>query len=534
MKYKNSFFVIEIRDDGTYMHLYPAVSGGKTLGFDEIAKFLKHHMFMDYSRDTIKDALAGLQTEKTCIKISSEKMQPFDERVVITAKLDGTIATARFYPPSNGGKLLTKEDIYDELKKEKVVFGIQEKVIDVFLLARQYCLDIPIAKALLPIPAKDTKITYHFDTKPLAKPKLLPDGGVDFHELNLFCPVKKGELLATLESHTMGEPGRSIFGKVIQQNRPKITFLKFGKKISVNDEKTEIRSEVDGNVSLVGDTVFVSDVYKVAADVDASTGDIDYDGNIEIPGMVKTGFTVKAKGDIIVNGGVEGATLIAGGNIVIRRGVQGMGKGHLTAGGDIAGLFFESANVTAGGDVISGPIMHSHVTAGGKIVSSGKKGFIVGGEVCCKQYIDALSIGNKMETQTILKVGVDEQLRADMKKAVNRMTEINKEIEEITPVIQDLIEKQKKKVKLPPDKLKYFAEEKVRYTNLLNEKEELNAQLVELKELINRSVNGFIRVFGAAHRGTTLFISKYAYSIKDKQTHVVFKVDGVEIRPMLF
>lgn len=534
MKYKNSFFVIEIKDDGTYMHLYPAVSGGKTLEFDEIARFLKHHMFTSYSREIIKDALAGLQNDIVCIKISEEKMQPFNERMVINAKLDGTIASARFYPPSIGGKLLTKEQIFDELKQEKIIFGIQEKVIDVFLLARQYCLDIPIAKAQMPVPSKNTKITYYFNTKPLAKPKLLPDGSVDFHELSLFCPVKQGDLLATLEPHTLGEPGKNIYGKVMQQNKPKVTFLKFGKNIAINEAKTEIHSNVDGNVSLVGDTVFVSDVYKVAADVDASTGDIEYEGNIEIPGMVKTGFTVKAKGDIIVNGGVEGATLIAGGNIIIRRGVQGMGKGHLTAGGDIAGLFFESANVEAGGDVISGPIMHSHVSAGGKIISSGKKGFIVGGEVSCKQYIEALSIGNKMETQTILKVGVDEQIREEMKNTVNRVTELSKEIEEITPVIQDLIEKQKNKVKLLPDKVQYFAEARLRYSTLLNEKEELNARLVELKNQINSSVNGFIRVLGEAHRGTTLFISKYTYAIKDKNTHIVYKVDGGEIRPMLF
>ena len=38
--------------------------------------------------------------------------------------------------------------------------------------------------------------------------------------------------------------------------------------------------------------------YKVAADVDASTGDIEYEGNVMVPGTVRTGFTIRAKGDI--------------------------------------------------------------------------------------------------------------------------------------------------------------------------------------------------------------------------------------------
>ena len=45
-----------------------------------------------------------------------------------------------------------------------------------------------------------------------------------------------------------------------------------------------------------------------------------------------TGYTVKAAGDITVNGAVEGATLISGGKIVIKRGMQGMEKGVMSTG----------------------------------------------------------------------------------------------------------------------------------------------------------------------------------------------------------
>ncbi len=163
-------------------------------------------------------------------------------------------------------------------------------------------------------------------------------------------------------------------------------------------------SNVNGNVTLAEGTVFVSD--KVAADVDASTGDIEYEGNVEvITGTVRTGFTIRAKGDIEINGVVEGATLIAGGDVVIKRGVQGMGKGRAIRG-DICAQFFESANVFADGDVLAGSILHSHIQSGGKVVIHGRKGFIVGGELICETYVEANSIGNRMETQTIVKVGV--------------------------------------------------------------------------------------------------------------------------------
>ena len=40
------------------------------------------------------------------------------------------------------------------------------------------------------------------------------------------------------------------------------------------------------------DTVFVSNVYEVPADVGPSTGDIDYDGSVEVKGNVLSGYTV--------------------------------------------------------------------------------------------------------------------------------------------------------------------------------------------------------------------------------------------------
>lgn len=64
----------------------------------------------------------------------------------------------------------------------------------------------------------------------------------------------------------------NIYGKTIPQNRPKIRKLKYGRNITLSEDGTLLTSNVNGNVTLAEGTVFVSDTYKVAADVDASTG----------------------------------------------------------------------------------------------------------------------------------------------------------------------------------------------------------------------------------------------------------------------
>lgn len=104
----------------------------------------------------------------------------------------------------------------------------------------------------------------------------------------------------------------------------------------------EMYADCAGNVTLVNDTVFVSNVYEVPADVGTSTGDIDYDGSVEVRGNVLTGYTVKATGDITVNGAVEGATLISGGKIVHKAWNARHGKRRYEGRGDIISNFIES------------------------------------------------------------------------------------------------------------------------------------------------------------------------------------------------
>ncbi len=529
MKYKNSFFKIEIKEDGTYLDLFPKQSDGKELDVKEIMEFLETKGIRDYQPVILKKALDGLMDKPIRVKITDVAIETFNESAKIKVSPDNMVAYIRFYPPSNGGKVMDKREILAELQKENVKYGIAERVIDVFLMARQYCLNIPIAKGTKPVLAEDTKIEYKFETKPLAKPKMLEDGSVDFHELNLFTKVNEGDLLAVLIPHTMGQSGRDVFGNEVFPNKPKIKNLKYGKNIAISEDKTKITSKVNGNVTLTDGTVFVSDTYNVAADVDASTGDIEYEGNVFIPGTVKTGFTVRAKGDIQVNGVVEGATLVAGGNIVIRRGVQGMGKGKLIAGGDICAQFFESANVDAKGDVIAGSILHSKISSGGSVRVSGKKGFIVGGEIVCNTSIEVNSIGNKMETQTMIKVGVKPELYEEMKGLVSVVTDLNDTFDEYTSYLSVYKEKVKNGLKLTPENMKQIKGYNAKLEEIKTEREEKNARLLEIKAELDEGRKANIKVSGNAYRGVTIFIASCVYIVKNTDMHVWYKIVDGEI-----
>ncbi|MGN0435881.1 MAG: FapA family protein [Wujia sp.] len=534
MKYKNSFFRLETKNGCTYLDLFPAQNDGKQLELTEIIHFIDGLGTLEYSADIVKKSLAMLKDKPVQVKLSDSEIATYNEKAIINVSNDRMVAYIRFYPPSNGGSLMTKKEILAELQREKITYGILENVIDVFLQARQYCLNIPIARGKAPIKATDTVIEYFFNTKPLAKPKMLEDGSVDFHELSLFTKTNKGDVLAKLTPHSMGEPGKDIYGNAIQQNKPKIKTLKYGKNITLSDDKTTLTSNVNGNVTLTGDTVFVSDTYNVAADVDASTGDIDYDGNVLVAGNVRTGFTVKAKGDIQVNGVVEGATLIAGGNIVIKRGVQGMAKGHLEADGDICAQFFESSDVEAKGDVIAGSVLHSNIIAGGKLVVSGKKGFIVGGEIICGNLVEVNTIGNKMETQTMIKVGVNPELYAEMKELVTAVNGINEQLTELESYLNVYKDKLKKGIKLSPENIKNIKEYNAKIEPLKEEKRVKKERLVEIKSVLDTGKKGMVKVYGTSYRGVTIFISSAIYNVKEQSAHCIYKISDGKIVSVSF
>lgn len=531
MKYKNSFFKIEIKEDGTYLVIYPPVSDGKALETKEVTDFLDSRGCYGFEIKKIREMIDATKEKPSKMKVCDNKIEPFDESARVMVSEDRMTAYIRFYPPSTDGNLMDKRDILEELEHNNIKHGIVTKVLDIFVAARQYCLDIPIAKGTKPTPAKDSKIEYFFNTRPLAKPKVLEDGSVDFHNLNIFTKVKQGDLLARLTPHVEGIKGKDVYGVDVASNKPKVLFLKYGRNISINEDKTEIVSNVDGDVVLTDDTVFVEDTYTVAADVDVSTGNIEYDGNVLVNGTVKSGFSVKAKGNVQINGVVEAAEVCAGGNIVIKRGVQGMGKGILKAGGDVCAQFFESTKVKAEGNIISGSILHSTINAGGKIIVSGRKGFIVGGEVKCSSALEVNTIGNKMETQTIIKVGVNPGLLDQIKAKVIAGDDLSQQIDEIKTYLDVYKRKVKSGATLSPEKLKQIKSFSDQLKSLVAEKAENDEKLSKLRDQLEFGRKGTVKVYGYAFRGACIYISSQVYNVKDRDAHCIYKIVDGDIKP---
>lgn len=528
---RNAFFQLVHKEDGIYLKSYPALEGGAPLSAEDVMLYLEKKLIKDVRLEDIA-AFVGLAAEETNaeLKILSGQRLPENEFPIITVDPEKRLAKIRLYPPSSKGSRLTPEDLRALVEQNGVTNGIVEANLKLLLRARLYCTDILLAKAIPPIQGRDAKITYHFDVDKTCKPAMDEDGNVDYHKLDMLESVAEGQLLATLEPADFGTPGVDVTGGAIKPRKVTQKILKHGKHIHLSEDKLEMYSEVSGNVTLVDDTVFVANQYEVPADVGASTGDIDYDGSVLVKGNVLTGYTIKATGDITVNGVVEGATLISEGKIVLKRGIQGMGRAQLEAQGDVISNFIESASVRSQGKIITDAIMHSQIVANDDVVVKGKRGLIAGGSVRTKTRIEAKTVGSTMGTATELEVGIDP-------KITERYHAIEKEMEALANEKDNLLQNLKI-LKKRLDAKGQLDEEKMKTLKTTSDRiKEIDVKMAQDSEEYDRlgtelemTSDGRIIVENIAYPGVTMTISSITSHIKTETQHSAFVRDGADIR----
>lgn len=525
----NGYFELIQKDDKMWLKIHPPKEGGDEVSIDDIMKYMDLISFPDYDVVAL-DAYVKSGNFTNPIKLLDSPIIPERERMLVTIGEKGERALARFYPPSTDGSSLTEQDIVSDLKLAGIRHGIKKKAIEHFLANREYCRDYIIAKATPPIQGHDAKITYYFDVNVTAKPKLNEDGSVDFHQLGNIKGVKAGDKLAKLTPVDRGRAGISVLGKPIPAKKVKNRFLRFGRNIRISEDKCKIYSKVSGHVTLVDDMVMVSDIYKVPADVDASTGDIVYKGTVEVTGNVNTGYRIEAEGDIIVNGVVEGATLISGGNIVLKRGMQGMDKGELRADGNITAKFLENCKVSCKGKLKADAILHSEVRCEGSIDVLGRKGLINGGSVKTYAMIHATTLGSTMGALTEIEVLSEmdlikesNSLREDIDErevALNKMEQLAKNVKSQLAMNQEVSPEQKQSIK----------QMTVNKSVIVKELREMKAKRESLLERIEKNKLACIKVENEVYSGVNIAVRDVSKRVNESVSHCRFVRDGAEIR----
>ena len=515
----NGYFQLCMNEQGTFLKLIPETDGGEPIEIGEVAEYLEFEK-IPFELTDIRDAV--LSGKETTIPLCRERKFPVNERSIIKVSADRMTAEIRFYAPSDDGIMMDRKEILGDLAYQKIVYGIQEDVIDQFLLSREYCRTFVIAVGDKIVPGKDAWIEYFFNTDLRARPTLQEDGSVDFFHLNIMNNCRKGDLLAKLHPEIPGQNGKDVYGEQMQAPAVKKAVLRFGRNIALSEDKTELTSEVNGHVTLVDDRVFVADIYEVE-NVDIGTGNIEYEGTVKVRGNVCANFQIKASGDIVVDGLVEGAYLEAGGNIIIGRGMNGMERGVLKAGGNVVTKFLENATVSAKGYVETESILHCHVMAGTDIQVTGKRAFITGGTVSALREISVKTLGSPMAAATTVEVGIDPNSKARAQELQKEIMELQQSLKKIDPVLTATVQKLKQGIKISPEQSSYM---RILAQKSKEMHEKLDQDIKEserLKEAIEAGTDASVVVTGVVYPGTKIVISGASLMIKEAYKYCRYK-----------
>ncbi len=524
---RNGYFRLVNDSMGYGVSLVQPVGCGEEIRIDEILKYLDDQK-INYDKKRLEmDIDVGANV--VC-RLGSGACPVIDEVCYVETGEDGLLASVRFIPPSEGGARLTMDEFLEILDKKNIVYGRQlDAVREHFNSEGVYCTDMVVAKGKEAVPGKDAQIEYNFNTQTHRRPVHKDDGRVDYFNLSTISFCRKGDVLARIIPEEPGENGCDIYGKVLKVKDAKKETLKSGKNTELSQDKMTLLAMVDGHVSIANGKVAVANVYQVKG-VDTSTGNIDFEGSVEVAGNVAANFEIKAGGNVIINGYVESARIIAGGNIVIAKGMNGMGNGYLRAGGDVMVKFLENVRVVAGGYLEADAILHCTVSAGSDVKVDGKRGMIAGGYVQAANTVVAKSIGASMGTLTTVEVGIKPLIKSQFDRIQKAFDDNVKTTKAAQTVLDNFKEKQQKGFQYNDRQLKYMRSVATLVQEKSAEAEQLSIRLERLKAMMETQKKAEVVVSGQVYPGSTIIVGDASKPIQNVCKYCKFIREDGEVR----
>jgi hypothetical protein len=243
-------------------------------------------------------------------------------------------------------------------------------------------------------------------------------GAIDFKSKGRYSLVTEKSVLAEKIPAVAGVPGKDITGETIAVPEPRDVTLQFGKGAGLSSDKLKIIARCDGipEISATG-KVRVSPELEITGDIGLETGHTDFEGKINVAGTIQNGYRVRGNslrageirraevimtGDIVVNGGVIGATIKTDGNVQAR--------------------YIHDAAIEALGDVVvEKEIIDSRIQIGGACILN--SGHILSSRIAAKKGVIANDIGSEMSKSCAFIIGVDKNVKqkiSDLKTAINQ------------------------------------------------------------------------------------------------------------------
>ena len=416
---------------------------------------------------------------------------------------------------------IERDVLMDFLKENRIKEGISENAVNQLCNGEYGQKPVLIAQGKIPLKGEDGWYEYFFRTDVQKKPKVLADGSADYKDIEWFEVVSEGQKIAFYHEAKEGTDGYDVTGAVIKGRKGAEKRVLKGKGFRLEDDKKTYTALYNGMIRLDGEDLSI--VNHVELDeINMTTGNIFFDGSIHIRGNVGSGMTVKATGDIVIDGNVEMATIETEGSVMLKKGMNASGNGMVKAGKNIVSRFFDATKVVADGNIEVDKCLNSQLYAKGMITANR---IFAGGIASSESGFYLNNVGNHAGLKTVLKVQTNETARNDYHNILFNIKDVTRQLEVLNKTYSDLMEKYTDEQR---SEMELF--HKVENAVFLKQKQldKMKELEVKLKRVIDKEKLVSVVISGNAYEGTVVEFGTGRWEAKN-QYNVTIKQLNSEI-----
>ena len=432
---------------------------------------------------------------------------------------DKLYAWMMVFPPTGEGQELTRDMIYQALLDQGIIFGVNGRLADRLAHDDQRYFNLfLIARGKPAFDGKNGNIVDYFPR--VVERVLTVDeyDQVDYTALNLIHNVKEGQEICRLIRPTEGEPGRTVLDQEIPAKSGKSVTLPKGRNTEISEDGDALVALADGHVEFTGRSFQVKPVLDVPGNVDFSTGNIKFLGDVNIKGDVLTGFTVRAMGSIWVGGVIEaGSTVEAGGDLTVVKGILGDGTTTVRVQRCVFSKYIENATIYVRENLQTDAIINSGIYCDGEVLVRSGRGIIMGGRVWAAKKVSATTVGSKSERRTSIVLGglpctsfEREQVRRELEELEIEHERLECQLD--SPVKASLLSKIRMKLSVTELRL-----------------QQLEEDLQEVKEELDGKENEGRLECGVAYAGTEIRFGEEMLRLQREEQQCIAKMICGEI-----
>lgn len=321
---------------------------------------------------------------------------------------------------------------------------------------------------------------------------------VDYYNRRTYIVVQEHQRIGRLVPPTPGEPGVDLRGKRLAPMAGKPADIKPDDSILVDASGT-LTALRTGVLCVEGRLLKILPCLRIDGYVDFHSGNINFDGDVEILKGIRDQFIVSATGHVRVHGLIEAATLKVGRDLHALGGMAAKGKNLIVVKGDVHARYLDNVNGRiTGSAIVEREVINCELDINGRLVI--RSGGLLGGRTRVAGSVDVLSLGAPSGDKTIIELATIREIDELLAKTEQAYDALKKQVDKVLEELAQL-----KHNKATTAALREQMTELMFTQNELDQRmQSLDAKRRQLHGFIDKRCRADLRIHRAIEPGTII------------------------------